>query len=65
MKLQFVRPDKWGKIEDTLADTPWILAKDCFVSFVKDPCRGLGQYEHVGLGCLRLWGFPETMSLVR
>ena len=45
--IRYVKPEEWGTVEGKLADMPWIVAKERFVSFFHNPRRGLGLYEHV------------------
>lgn len=45
--IRFVRPEEWGVNEGKIADMPWLVAKERFVSAFKDQRRGLGMYEHV------------------
>lgn len=47
MKIRFVTPEEWGTVEGEIADMPWIVAKERFVSFFKEERKGLGAYEHV------------------
>ncbi|MBA5689164.1 hypothetical protein H3H39_19150 [Duganella sp. LX47W] len=42
-----MKPEEWGKVEGSVADMPWLVAKERFVGFFKDPRRGSGLFEHV------------------
>lgn len=53
MQIRFVKPEEWGKVEGAVADMPWLVAKERFIAFFKEPRNGSGLYEHVEVnhGC--------------
>jgi hypothetical protein len=45
--IRYVKPEEWGTVEGKLADMPWIVAHERFVSFFQDTRRAQGLYEQV------------------
>ena len=45
--IRSVKPQEWGRVEGLVADMPWLVAEERFISFFKDPRRGSRLYEHV------------------
>lgn len=60
VKIRFVKPDEWGTVEGGIADMPWLVAHERFVSFFEDKRRARGLYEHVEEkhGC-RAWNATD------